>query len=327
MIAVHNAFKKYNDGTVDKDVEQQKNQKGHFYYLLYFFALLFCTYIVISISLTDAPLLNIGRFSVEQMHAKRTTLYVGNVSLFLIYLFLYLIFPLTSFLAGKNRHNFTFLLPLAFVSLLTLSKTAITFFLAFYFIGRYLREPNFRVVILGALSIIITFVLVVYSTYMVTIDRSVMDIIEVFFLRLFAIPVSISAGYEEIYTFNMGYRTSNYYTYIFGGEFYRADLNACLQFSGLKCTMVSGFIGNANLNVPTELKYIYYFFICLFVFVSSLLTNKFKNSYNGIFPVLLGLISFMFYLTEFTVVLNSYGFLWLLLVVIFHHFVPLKQKG
>ncbi|WNO61698.1 O-antigen polymerase [Rheinheimera sp. MMS21-TC3] len=305
-------------------ISSEKNISSASFWVCYFFLLIISAFFLYTVPILNSPLFNVGVYSFEEMSYYREVFY-KNSNLLVIYFLLYIINPVVAFLIGRFKFNFLLLLPLVFTSTLTLSKTAIVFVLAFFIAGVYLRTLKVRHLLLGFAFILLSFTVIVYGTYMVTIERDFIDIAEVFIIRLVAVPISISAGYEYLYDFNDNYRTSVYYTYIFGGEYFRADLNACNYFVGKDCTMVTGLIGNSNLNVPYYLKYLYYVFICFFVFITSVFIQYMLHSKDNLIVVLLGFISFMFYLSEFTIVLNSYGYLWVLLLVMLYKLLPKKS--
>jgi len=283
------------------------------------------------ISIGDAPLFNIGKYTVSEMSYYRNEIFSnGLVSKLNIirYLLLYLLIPLSFFIRAIGLKRIVLIdLVLILFSALSLSKTAIVLVIVFYFSGKFLKNRKPKYILLAVFSIVMAFYFIVYFTYYVDVHRSFNDVFKVLYLRLIATPIALSALYSNIFDYHQGYRSSVYYTYIFGGEFARISVLAMQNIVPLSSgNAPTGFIGTAYPNIPKTFHWFYYLVIVSYMYFFSNLIGLIRNyTLKYVFVFFLGILSWFFFLTEPLVVLNSYGIIYLSIAIIIVLIFPKKR--
>lgn len=293
--------------------------------------------LLLNINLTEAPLLNIGRYSYTEMLNARRNLYGSVDSLAVLrYLSLYMIIPCIFLLKGMGCRVYTWMLPaFMIISVLTLSKTAFVMNVFMYFIGRYLQTKSIRTFFWMILCEVIGFYILVAAAYWVDVRRDFFDVTLVLMRRFIEIPISLSANYAQIFNFDEGLRQSIYYVLVFGGnKISISQLAGFRLFGDVAVQATTGIVGMAYPNVPPSLHYLYYVFFVLLVYFSSVITSYIREySYTAVIIkstliVTLGNISGMIFMTDPLTVMNSYGFMWLtLLSCIFYRYSCSKNRS
>lgn len=289
-------------------------------------AIAFSILLLVTVDISNAPLFNWWHSNSAELLAARVAFYQESSVMSALgvvrYLFQYALFPLLAFGRGIGlRVSWWSILLFVVIGLLTLAKTAFVFIVLGYVFGRAIRQQSVLPFIKGVVVITVAFVGIVAATYFLEGNRSLLDILYVFYLRLIVIPVSISAEYASIYAYSDGMRSSEWYVMFFGGEFTRLDLMACQINQGHECTMVSGIFGSLYPNVPDYLHWPYILAICFFVWGVSVFTASISRQlFRLLMTFFLGLSSAFFLLTDPLVALNTYGFLWGTLII-FLYFV------
>lgn len=288
------------------------------------FTVLFCVIVIFSINLSKAPLVNIGNYNSSDMLYFRSLLYdtplmnMLNVPRYIVY---YMVIPLLFFLKGL-RFNIPkiFLLLFLFTALLTLSKTMFILITFFYFIGRFLDSKKMSILIWYITISVTGYYLIVYFTYVMTIERSFIEIFEKLYIRLIATPISLSAIYADIFSYNDGFRSSIYYTYVFGGVFINIPIRAMQYISPISDgNAPTGIIGMAYPNLPMHLHWFYYLVFIIFVYIASYIFRFAQNQLIKItLIVLFGVLSWFLFFTDPLVALNSYGLLWIFIGTIIY---------
>lgn len=285
------------------------------------FSAMFVLLIMISANMSEAPLLNIGRYSQLEMAEARDVFYrTGFLDLLKVprYIVYYLIAPMFFFLRGIGvKITFVSLAVFFIASLLTLAKTMFVLLTLAYFAGRYFSDKKLRNVSYAMIINLLGFYFIVYATYLADASRGFFEVVEVYFLRIFSIPISLAALYAEYFPFEDGVRSSKYYTYFFGGH---ADAIAAMAFKiifpfgAIDGNAPAGVIGSAYPNVPETLHWLFYLAVVLFVFVSSNLIAGIANRLvREMITALFGILSCFIFLTDPLTAINSYGLLYMVI--------------
>lgn len=281
-----------------------------------------CIVFFLMIDMGKAPLFNIGKYSFEEMKYYRQEIFNNDILKMLNvvkYLVLYVTIPLIYLKKGLGiKHNIIFDIIFITFSLLTLSKTAFTLILVFYWIGKYLSSSSIKYLIALFVSISLSFYLIVYATYYVDVRRDFQSVFEILIIRLLASPISLSALYSQVFSFEQGYRSSTYYALLFGGNVVQIPIIAMQNIDiNSKGNAPTGIIGSAFPNIPFMLHWLYYLIFGLYIFIISMISNKINNILlSYILVPLLGILTWFIYLTDPLVALNSYGIIYLSVVII-----------
>lgn len=299
-------------------------------YVLYGLSAVFCVLLLLFINIKEAPLLNIGKYSVEEMGYYRDKLFQGTVVELLDvprYIVFYMLIPICFFLKGMTYKIPNIIMGLfLFVALLTLSKTMFILNVFFYFIGKfYYTGKKISLIQLGIVSAA-GFYLIVYSTYYMDVKRDLFEVLKIFYIRMIPTPIALSSIYSEIFHFEQGLRSSQYYTYIFGGTFSSIPVMAMSYISPISDgNAPTGILGMAFPNIPLYFHWLYYSFFILFILVVSNLINYIENYYfKSIFTIMFGILSWFLFLTEPLVALNSYGLMYIAAAVLLYLLVKRK---
>ncbi|MEK3978652.1 O-antigen polymerase [Psychrobacillus sp. FSL K6-2836] len=283
------------------------------------------------INISDAPLFNIGKYTVTEMSYYRNEIFatglISKLNVFR-YIVLYLLIPLCFFIRAVGLKRII-IVDIVFIifSALSLSKTAIILIIVFYFSGKYLKNRKLIDVLLAILSIVFAFYFIVYFTYYVDLQRSFGDVFKVLYIRLIATPIALSGLYSTFFEFHQGFRSSVYYTYLFGGEFVRIAVIAMQNISPTSGgNAPTGLIGMAFPNIPKSYHWFYYLCVISYIYLFSNLIGLIKNyTIKHVFVFFLGILSWFFFLTDPLVALNSYGILYISGVVIIILLLQNKQ--
>ena len=290
--------------------------------LLTIFTSVFVMYVLLSIDLSIAPLLNIGTYTLEEMNFYRSVLFqvpIVQTTYVLQYALSYLVIPFLFLLKGLGlKINRLALVLFLFFSLLTLSKTFIVMILVFYFLGRFVNTGKKIKIIQMAIVVTGIFFAIVYATYMVDVKRSFYDVTAILFIRMLLTPISLSAIYAEIFSFEDGLRRSSYYVMIFGGEVAPIATMAMKYVSAISTgNAPTGIIGTAYPNIPKVAHYLYYTIFIVFVWFGSNLANGIRNYYFNIsLTAAFGILAWFLFLTDPLTALSSYSLLYIFVFVV-----------
>lgn len=278
---------------------------------------IFCVLMLLLIDLKTAPLLNIGKYTYQDMVFYRNSLFSKGLIEYLNvprYIVFYMVIPVIFLLRGMGyKISIASLFLFLFVSLLTLSKTMFILIVFFFYVGKLVYHQKKRYLLWMSIISIIGFYLIVFTTYYVDVRRGFFDVLKVFYIRLITTPIALSAIYADIFSFDQGIRSSEYYTYIFGGNYSPIPVLAMQHIvSTSSGNAPTGIIGMAIPNIPKYLKWLYYLVFIFYVFSISYLINYIKNSYiKIIIMVVFGILSWFIFLTDPLVAFNSYGLLYI----------------
>lgn len=285
------------------------------------FAIAMCVWVLMGVDLRAAPLLNIGTYTIKEMDYYRWTFFDNGLvarAAVLRYLAFYLGFPALGFFKGIGARVSWITIALTyFVVLLTLAKTGFILISVGILIGTYLRTRSIRSIAYWISIIIVGFFVVVWGKYATEISRSFVDVTNVLVIRSLAIPIVISGAYSEIYSYDMGLRSSEWYTYIVGGKFIILPQDACRRMVGATCNMTTGIFGMAFPNIPRSLHWAYFALFQGVVFASSVLVSLIRDtSASRLIMIAVGFSSGFIFLTEPFTALNSYGFVYATIVAL-----------
>lgn len=296
---------------------------------------MFLIVLLLSIKVSKAPLLHIGDYTKFQMEIARTELYQGGIHQILNvprYIVFYVLIPLLCFLRGMGiKVNILLLALCLFFSVLTLAKTMFVLMVVLYFSGKYARSNKISNLFTMVGVVLLGFYWIVYSTYIVDIDRSFLEIIEVFFIRLLPNPIAISAAYAEIFSFDQGLRSSVYYTYIFGGQAAPVTIIAAEIMMGVPTDSINapaGIIGMAYPNIPDGWHWLYFAFFILFVRFGSGIIAGINNPIIKLAAIFLfGICSWFILLTDPLTAVGSYGLLYILIAASIIRIIGYSTQG
>ncbi|WP_123807718.1 hypothetical protein [Abyssicoccus albus] len=308
------------------------SKDNFFISLITYSTVVVCLIFMIIIDLQSAPLFNIGQYTFSEMQHYRKEIFNTPLlqSLSVVRsLILYMITPLLFLKKGLGvKHNFFIDIVLITFSLLTLSKTAFILILFFYWMGKMLSNFSFKYVLYLIVSVSTAFYLIVYLTYYVDVQRDFYSVIEVLVIRLLASPIALCALYAELFSFNDGFRSSQYYTILFGGQAAQIPIIAMQHIDvNSRGNAPAGIIGSAYPNIPLLLHWGYYLSFSTLIYIISIIGNNIKSIILGYLIIpLYGILTWFLYLTEPLVALNSYGILYLsILIIIIFLFQPKRR--
>jgi hypothetical protein len=277
---------------------------------------LFLVFLALNVDWADAPLLNVGRATMEQLADSRDLFYstpLLEATSVLRLLVFYTLGPALFFMRGLGARVPLLLLGfLVFFGILTLAKTFFLFNALFFVAGRYLATGKFREVFLGLGATAGCLFWIVKSTFKSVVDREFFEVLTLLGSRIIQVPVCLSAMYKQLYTFDDGIRSSVWYTRLWGGHVQdvpAASMELVLHVPG---QAPSGMVGSCYPNVPPWAYAPYFLFFVGFMYFVSGRASRIPNPLLRTMLILLvGFDGWFMLLTDPLAAMNSYGLLYM----------------